>query len=137
MKKGVAVILIISILLVCVSCNSKTAISISSLPSDPIIGLWIGETVVNSGEVMPITTDAYMDIRNDGKFVLYLDENTSFSGEWEPVGTSTENPDGKLYRLNVGEDRLYLFDKDGDDKLYVMVNGEDDSIMFTFKQQIK
>lgn len=153
MKKGVAVILITSILLVCVSCNNKTTIAEkennknsqtstidssqsfpSSLLSDPIIGLWFGETIVNSGEVLPITTNAYLDIRNDGKFVLHLDENTNFSGEWEPVGRSTENQDGKLYRLKVEDDRLYLFDKDDDDKLYVMVNGEDDSIMFTFKK---
>ncbi len=153
MKKGIAVILITSILLVCVSCNSKTTIDEkessknsqtnaidssqsfpSSLPSAPIIGLWFGEAVVNSGEVLPITTNAYLDIKSDGKFILQLDENTNFSGEWESIGRSIENQDGELYRLKVEDDRLYLFDKDDDDKLYVLVNGEDSSIMFTFKK---
>lgn len=157
MKKGIMFILLAGILFTCTSCNS-TAENIPSSQTSmidfstysesdvSIIGVWNVKAVVQSGEVIPLPTGPFLNIERDGEYLLFLDENTKYYGEWERLDytrnkeeysdklnsyedSSEEQNISNIYRLRTYDGDFLLFEMDNNKKYIWIGNETDDAIM--------
>ena len=163
MKRGFIFVLLTSILFTCISCNSPTAENVQSSQTSTIdfstysesdvsiIGMWDIKAVVQSGEVIPLPDGPFLNIERDGEYLLFLDENTKYSGEWEQLDyaankeeysdnlnpyedSSEEQNISNIYRLKTYDGDFLLVEMDNNQKYIWIGNETDDAIMFVLEE---
>lgn len=77
------IILLFLVGLIVTACTIAFAIT-SKKNIDPLVGHWIAVsmTVANNKTVSIPKGHSYMDINEDGTFLLHLDEKTTWNGKW-------------------------------------------------------
>lgn len=158
MKRGIIFILLINILFTCISCNSSTTENVPSSQTSTIdfstdseseasiIGVWEIKAAVHSGEVTPLPDGPFLDIERDGEYLLFLDENTKYSGQWKQldytgnkeeysdnlnpyVDSSEEQNINNIYRLKTYDGDFLLLEMDNNKKYIWIGNETRDAIM--------
>lgn len=103
-----------------------------------IIGHWSGQYALQGDDITPIPSSSYLEMLESGTFILWLDDETSFVGTWEPLTSSdvTSSDLGPSYLLKTEDAVLILVDTtEKMDCLCLYVGSqEEDSIMFTFEK---
>lgn len=97
--------------------------------SEPIVGKWNASVAVESGDIIPITSNSYVNIKKNGTFELHLDGISEETGTWELFDEFDTSEVGTAYVLEF-EDGLngYLFYKD--EAINIMIG----SIMINFQK---
>ena len=113
--------------------------------------MWDIKAVVQSGEVIPLPDGPFLNIERDGEYLLFLDENTKYSGEWEQLDyaankeeysdnlnpyedSSEEQNISNIYRLKTYDGDFLLVEMDNNQKYIWIGNETDDAIMFVLEE---
>lgn len=98
------IILLFLVGLIVIACIIAFAIT-SKKNIDPLVGHWVAVsmTVANSKTSSIPEGHSYMDINEDGTFLLYLDENLTWNGTWalHEMSDKINIPSGILYQLET------------------------------------
>lgn len=100
--------------------------------AEPIVGKWNTTVAVKDSEVIPIFSDGYINIKGNGTFSMWLDDDTKYSGTWERYDGSTNSDVGRLYLLEFKDSSgkgMLGFD-DEKERVSVMIG----DIMIVFKK---
>lgn len=127
-KKGIFIGLLAVVLVIL-----AIAVLEMSGSSEPIVGKWNATVSVKDSEVIPIVSSkAYINVKGNGTFYMWFDDDLSYSGEWEPYNGPLSSDVGTPYTLNFEDSKgkgLLVFDNEKE-RINVMMG----DIMIVFEK---